>query len=138
MDKYVKPYKLFITLILSSVVLFQTFPKSMFIIDYYLHTEDYAAYCINKDKPEMHCDGMCQVDKKLNEIDHRQKEQPNQQKKGQTTVVYLPVTLLYPIILIPETQQFGFPPSKAFFPNTHPTSIFHPPQIVAEHLFYNV
>jgi len=43
--------------------------------------QDYIAanLCVNKDHPEMHCNGQCQLDKKLNE-DNKQ-NQPNSSDK---------------------------------------------------------
>lgn len=32
---------------------------SGYIVDYYLNMESYKARCINKDKPELNCDGKC-------------------------------------------------------------------------------
>jgi len=47
----------------------------------FLANQDYIAanLCVNKDHPEMHCNGHCQLDKKLNE-DQKQ-NQPNSSDK---------------------------------------------------------
>lgn len=45
---------------------FQIAHKGFLLADYLLHTEKYSIACVNKQKPTMHCDGKCQLAKKIN------------------------------------------------------------------------
>jgi hypothetical protein len=36
-------------------------------VDYQINLSDYIAMCINKDKPQLHCDGQCVLMKKIRE-----------------------------------------------------------------------
>lgn len=70
MIKRMKIYRFLMMVVLINALLSQTFPKTLVLIDYYFHTEVYAAYCVNKEHPEMQCNGQCQLDKKMNDLNH--------------------------------------------------------------------
>jgi len=57
----------------------QTFNKSFVVYDYYANTGSYAKNCINKAKPQLHCNGKCQMMKKLQR--EEKKDQQNQERK---------------------------------------------------------
>jgi hypothetical protein len=54
----------------------QTFSKAFVVIDYYTNKAVYEKSCINKMRPMMHCNGKCQMMKKLRE--QEKKEQQNE------------------------------------------------------------
>lgn len=43
----------------------QTFSRSIALADYLVNLEAYKKACVNKAKPKMHCNGKCQMMKKL-------------------------------------------------------------------------
>lgn len=43
----------------------QTFSNAIIVADYYTNTASFAAQCENKDKPQMHCNGQCQMVKQM-------------------------------------------------------------------------
>ena len=43
----------------------QTFSRSIAMADYLVNLEAYKKACVNKAKPKMHCNGKCQMMKKL-------------------------------------------------------------------------
>jgi len=53
----------------------QTFSKGMLLLSYYANTRAYAEHCINKAKPKLHCNGKCQLAKKIQQEEN--KEQKN-------------------------------------------------------------
>jgi hypothetical protein len=57
----------------------QTFNTSFVVYNYYANTSAYAKNCINKSKPKLHCNGKCQMMKKLQQ--EEKKEQQNQDSK---------------------------------------------------------
>jgi hypothetical protein len=69
-----KPYKFIITLVLTIVFGIQTFYGAFIIAGYYVDTPAYAAKCVNKNKPQLHCNGKCMLQKKLNEADNKEKQ----------------------------------------------------------------
>ena len=93
--------------------------------------EDYVAtnLCINKDHPEMHCNGQCQLDKKLHEDNDNQQTSPDKKLSFETTVFVLKSNdTLHPI---PEfttiTPQYG--KLTAFSEQSFITKTIHPPSI---------
>lgn len=44
--------------------------------DYYVNTEAYALFCENKEDVELHCNGQCQLMKKLDVEDEKDKNNP--------------------------------------------------------------
>lgn len=91
--------------LLIGALLFQTFPQSLLALDYHLHTDMYAMYCINKDKPEMQCNGMCQLDKKLDDLEHHHHDSDSQK---------VPVISVYtvPEVIIIKLEASLFKPGN--------------------------
>ena len=54
---------------MTIAILVQLHWSSGYLIDYYVNTDTYKALCINKDKPEMKCDGQCLLSRKLKEYE---------------------------------------------------------------------
>ena len=52
----------------------QTFDKVLIMVDYYTNTAAYAKNCVNKARPQMHCNGQCQMMKKLKEEERKEQE----------------------------------------------------------------
>ena len=105
----------------------QTFSMAMVMGDYLLRTESYAALCINKDKPEMHCNGHCQMTKKMQEENNSDKNNP--QTNLDISVVYFVSDFV--TIELPEpagvtlNKLFPFIQESATF--QQPGDIFRPP-----------
>ncbi len=53
--------------ILLIALTLQSFYRSIMTVDYQIHLPDYIAQCINKDKPQLHCDGQCVLMQKIKE-----------------------------------------------------------------------
>jgi hypothetical protein len=58
----------------------QSFSKYIIVVDYCANTAAYAEKCVNKDKPWMHCNGRCQLCKKM-----AQQENPDKPRKEPVT-----------------------------------------------------
>ncbi|MFI2741380.1 hypothetical protein ACG2LH_01460 [Zhouia sp. PK063] len=96
----------------------------------YLINEDYIAeyFCINKDKPEMHCNGKCYLAMQL-------KKQQEQKKQGIPSIQIKEYPIGFVTILTIETseiiaeKQFHFNYINDYSKETF-TTIFHPPAIL--------
>ena len=55
------------TYILLLALTLQSFYRSVMTMEYQLHLPDYIAQCINKEKPQLHCNGQCVLMKKIQE-----------------------------------------------------------------------
>ena len=67
--------------------------------DYFLDTSAYAAKCMNKEKPQMHCNGHCQLQKKLGETDNKDKQ--NNEHKNETNIEVISSKTFFASIHIP-------------------------------------
>lgn len=50
-----------------------SFQNLFFLVDYHFNRDYYEALCVNKDKPEMHCNGKCELRKEASQSNSEQK-----------------------------------------------------------------
>jgi len=104
----------------------QTFSKSFIVADYYMNTGAFAKNCVNKAKPKMHCNGKCQMMKKLKEQEKKEEQAPERKTELKTDV--LSSKSFFTTLNVPVTMEhivFGDLPDRT--PVEMPRSIFHPP-----------
>jgi hypothetical protein len=115
--------------VLLTLVLLQTFSREVLVVDYALnHTSITARFCVNKARPQLHCDGKCYFSKQLKKQQEREDKLPNPLKER---LEMLPATffqvpsrpashpvaaICYPHLLAPHTPSMGL------------RAIFRPPQ----------
>ncbi len=58
-----------------------SFCRTVIVLDYYANSAAYAKACINKARSEMHCNGKCQMMKKLDQ--QEKDEQDNLERKAE-------------------------------------------------------
>lgn len=111
------------------VMLFQIFSKVIIVADYEAN-RDYIVefFCINKSKPELHCNGKCYLAKKLKKADQAEDKSAGSNQK-QKVEVYLYCQALFQL---PEVLPAVLDASATPYPFSHSSqaliSVFHPPQ----------
>jgi hypothetical protein len=65
----------------------QTYNKAFIVFDYYLNTESFAVNCENKAKPQMHCNGQCQMVKKLKQEENKDSQSSDHKSAGSEQVI---------------------------------------------------
>ena len=116
---------------LAALMLMRTLVIPVLCLDYELRKDYIVKYlCINRDKPQLHCDGKCYLAKRIaaaQEQEQRQAERDFFQK------------LLEVVACDKTTTQFCFDPTFSFIEVNHqfsytdffgegiPQRIFHPP-----------
>jgi hypothetical protein len=105
----------------------QTFNKAIIVLDYNTNTKSYAANCENKAKPKMHCNGKCQMMKKLKEEEKKDQQNPERKSENKNEFV-LSSRSFYPAL------EFGISLHKISFPSIvagktikMPRSLLRPP-----------
>jgi hypothetical protein len=107
----------------------QTFSGGFVMLNYYTNTAAFAKNCENKAKPKLHCNGKCQVMKKLQQ--EEQQDQQNSERKSVNKIEAL------------SSSSFFYSSATAFFLvscrvvtiekkiplSTMSYSFFHPPQV---------
>ncbi len=117
-------------LFLLAAIAAQTFYQAVVVLDYYTNTASFALRCENKARPAMHCNGKCQMMKKLKEEEKKEKQNPGRRTDNReqtlssksffaTLHFYLSPSLPNPS----ATLQPGRPIDRAY-------PVFHPPALV--------
>ncbi|SEG35615.1 hypothetical protein [Algoriphagus boritolerans] len=101
-------------------------------VNFYLDRKQITAlYCVNKDKPELQCDGKCELGKRLSEAKN--------QTEGQTEITLEELRLVFPEqitlnpIVLKLKDYLELHPNSFYKKNLTTGSemdFFHPPQLV--------
>ncbi len=100
--------------------------KSIILINYQLNKAEITAkYCVNKDKPEMHCCGKCLLKKKLAEQEAQQNMPAFPDIKTDIQLVHQ----VYQAFKVYKVCQSDFPLYKLYELSTQceGAGVFHPP-----------
>ncbi len=103
----------------------QTFNRAAVVANYYTNTAAYAKNCVNKAKPQMHCNGKCQMMKKLKE--EEKKEQQNNERKSSPDEVLSSKSFFATIHTSKQTTVTEFFSHNSGTPIDRATPFFHPP-----------
>ncbi|WP_187263915.1 hypothetical protein [Pontibacter beigongshangensis] len=116
---------------LLALMLLQTFSKVLLVVDYQANKEYIMEFlCINRDKPELACEGKCQLTKNLKE-----QEQAEKQGGDQTQAKEVQVNLFCQIRFSCDFTLFisknpAIPSLVSGHTLTPSFAFFHPPKSV--------
>jgi hypothetical protein len=116
--------------VLTALFFVEAFHSIFLIADYYVNTQAYTVNCVNKNKPQMHCNGKCQLSKKIQQESKKDQDNPERKlsDKNETVLSSKSFAPSLPLVLISDIRA----DQQIFIPNTHSISccfdIFHPPQ----------
>lgn len=123
-------YKHAFALLVLVAFIAQTFSKSIIVLDYYIHPTEFIKNCINKDKPEMHCNGHCQMVKKLKAEEKKDQKNPERTFQHKNEIVFSEKSFLSDLF----KSELNF--TKVFYHQYASAkaagisqSIFHPPSV---------
>lgn len=105
----------------------QTFDKAFYYLGYYIDNSDYARNCVNISRPMLHCDGKCQLMKKIRE--HEQKDHQSPERKLNNKVEVLSSKSFFaaaPLLFATTMPRYPHPDPSGW-PVDMPSSFFHPP-----------
>jgi hypothetical protein len=118
-----------IVILLFTALLVQSFSKTLAVADYLVNMETYKKNCINKAKPMLHCNGKCQMLKKMKKQGSGDTAEAPVLKLNQiildwSSKTYFPSLLLFPISIANNFYTIHCPITSSYI-----GSIFHPPGI---------
>lgn len=116
--------------LLLLVFLTQTFSRYLLVADYYVNTSAFIENCINKDRPWMHCNGRCQLCKKLNQQDSPEDKQTPERKtanNGSETLYSATSFVEFNALHLAALINLQYPEFAAVKPTGMPRYLFHPP-----------
>jgi len=108
----------------------QSFYRSIMTVEYQIHLPDYLAKCVNKDRPQLHCNGQCVLMKKIRESEQQE------QKKNLTAYEYSTLYIHREYTIFSLHQQYEESRENALFPYLihykfkYHTTPFRPPNSI--------
>lgn len=123
-------YRQITATIFFAALLAQTFSNSFIIVDYYTNTNAYAKNCENKDKPQMHCNGKCQMMKKLQQGENKDGQNPERkpENKNEITLFSQSFFATIPSLKVLENTSLKISPTSDGKSIDRAFGIFHPPK----------
>ena len=122
--------KAFFSYLLISLVLLQTFSREVLVVDFTLNRAAITArYCVNKARPQLHCDGKCYFAKQLKKQQERESKSAGPLKER---LEMLPTALRSLVPPVPA-HWAAVPGGYAAYPApavlaSAARGVFHPPQ----------
>lgn len=108
----------------------QTFNSVVIILHYYTNRDVYAKNCINKSRPELHCNGKCQLMKKLKQEEKKDQENPERKADNKNEITLFSKSFFTSVAILPvgSGTVIKFSPHSESKPVDRSFGIFHPPQ----------
>lgn len=124
------PYKALTACIFLAAFLVQTFSRNFVIADYYTNTAKYAKNCVNKARPKMHCNGKCQMMKKLQQEEKKDQDNPEKKSENKFEIVLSTKSFFATIKRTdrPRITKILFPRRAEIYAYNPAYAIFHPPK----------
>ncbi|MCC7524952.1 MAG: hypothetical protein IT250_09025 [Chitinophagaceae bacterium] len=108
----------------------QVLSSPFIVFDYYINTATYATNCINKTKPELHCNGKCQMAKELKQVEDQEQQNPAGEHDYKAPVFLFSKSWF---TIVPEGWNTAFESKYAEFQDAGTidisTPFFHPPTV---------
>jgi hypothetical protein len=121
-----------VIIILVLAILTQSMSKGIILLSYFTNKQAYEKYCVNKARPQLHCDGKCQMAKKIKAEEERDQKDPLKNSLSSE------VTMINENHFVSIQPEFiALPIRKDLFPHSignvvdRSRSFFHPPNTAA-------
>ncbi len=114
------------------LLLTQVFSRPFIIVDYWMNTSSYLQNCENKAKPKLHCNGRCQMMKKMKSQDKSDSQTPEKRAGRSIEQVQSSKTFFTEINTSVNSTQLVSLIYIQYADDLligHSGSIFHPPQV---------
>jgi hypothetical protein len=108
----------------------QVFNRAVIMLDYYANPSSFSKNCENKSRPMMHCNGQCQMMKKIKEEENKEKSNPGRRAENKDEVVSS--KSFFAIVNIRQLlhKQLHAPCINRPVPEGIRNAVFHPPGLV--------
>jgi hypothetical protein len=106
----------------------QTFSSGFIMLNYFSNTAAFAKNCVNKARPKMHCNGKCQVMKKMQEDEKKDQQMP-ERKFENNADLFFSKSFFYTIdpVIVGSFKAIAI--DKNYPLTGFSFSFFHPPQV---------
>lgn len=106
----------------------QVLSSPFIVFDYYVNTATYATNCENKTKPELQCNGKCQMAKELKKQEEKEQQFPGNEGSLKSMVSLFAKSgfASAPVVMLWKSKQ-EFTVIHNFYTNDISFPVFHPP-----------
>jgi hypothetical protein len=118
-------YKQLTAFLLLAAFSLQMLNRAVVYIDYYANTAAYAKNCENKAMPLMHCNGKCQMMKKLKEQEKKESQAPERRSFNDEVIAARSFFVSINYFFLASTSAYNIYSAKSTVDMPH--SFFHPP-----------
>ena len=112
-------------LVLMLALLMQTLNRGCIVWSYYINTAAYAKNCENKAKPKLHCNGKCQMMKKMRQEENKEKQNP--ERRTNTDEVISSKSFFLVLHYKHPASNIVYPDYSSAKPQDYSIEFFHPP-----------
>ncbi len=118
--------------ILLVAFLGQTFNQGWYYLEYLVEKKEYMKRCVNKTRPQMHCNGKCQLMKKIQALEEKERGLPPELKLASKSEIISSrsffATSCGATITLTKTKYFSYTIGS---PIDQPATLFHPPDLIS-------
>jgi len=119
--------KIFFTYLLLVLFSIQTFETALITLNFKINQDFFAEICINKDKPEMHCNGKCHLKKQIRQHEKEESKKNKQIAEKEYQLFIQSINKLKKESAIPDSEKLSAY-SEPLNPVQYSVDIFHPPK----------
>jgi hypothetical protein len=118
-----------IVILLFTALIAHTFSRSLVLADYMVNLDAYKKACVNKAKPMMHCNGKCQMLKKMKKQEGDNGTSAPAPKFNQPDFVLSSKSFFPTLEFATTSNSKRFYNYKSSFASNYIGTIFHPPGV---------
>ena len=107
----------------------QTFGNNLFLLEYQVNKSRFAKNCVNKARPQLHCNGQCQLMKKLRQEQKKDEQNPGRKLENRTEAFSFSCSFptgFFVEFSYTNTLKVNHTPGN---PARRSFDIFHPPRV---------
>ncbi|MDO7851413.1 hypothetical protein [Hymenobacter convexus] len=117
---------------LVALMLLQTLGQELLVVDYQLNKARITElYCVNKARPQLHCNGKCHLAKQLRKADGAEKKAPAGTLKVKFEVLPTASFALHPPVRWRQPARRYTLPAAAHYAAVSGPGVFRPPLLLA-------
>lgn len=116
-----------IVILLFTALIAQSFSRSLVLADYMVNVETYKKSCENKAKPMLHCNGKCQMLKKMKKQEGDSGSNATAPKFNEVELVLSSKSFFPSIEFVVSDKLKSFYSYNSAFSSNYIGTVFHPP-----------
>ncbi|WP_157976877.1 hypothetical protein [Taibaiella helva] len=118
-----------VIIVLIAALLTQSLSKGIIVLSYFTNKRAYERYCVNKARPQLHCDGKCQMAKKIKAEEERDQKDPLKSTASETVLILQDHFVRIQPVYLPLALKVNIFPYAIGHTRDMSRSCFHPPNL---------